>query len=77
MRLIGYFTNVFLETLTNSAPYDQYLPKVEKKNLTEDEINTIEDLGQPDNDLDLEILMLDSSIFVSERPYLTERFLEM
>ena len=72
MRLIGYFSNVLLESLTNSAPYDQYLPQVEKKQLTEEEINTITDLGQPDDDLDLEILVQDSSIFISERPHLTE-----
>ena len=77
MRFIAYFTNVFLESLTSSQPYAKYEPVVEKKPMTEDEINSIKDLGQPENELDLEVQVIDSSIVISERPYLTQQYLEM
>ena len=77
MRVVSYFTNRFLWALTRSDPYEEFAPPMAKRRMTPHEVNTIKDLKQPDLGMDLEIEVLKSSLQVAERPYLTEKTMEL
>lgn len=77
MRMLTYFTARFLWALTESDPYEEFTQAAAKKPMLEHEINHIKDLCQPDLALDLLIEVQKTCVQVTERPYLTERSLEL
>ena len=68
MRLVTYFNNRLVYALTRTYPYDDR--DQSKIQMTDEEINNIKDLCQPDFDMDLRIDFYEAVLRIKERPYL-------
>lgn len=77
LRVISYFTNRFLPSLTDTDPYAEFKEKESRQQMTEEEINEIKDLKQGDKTMDLLLEWSDFTFTLRERPYLSEQQIDI